>query len=71
MMDLGEGDLMPSTIDYASIVVNAKSGIRRTNNSWVLGRLLRDIEPEVKHPSNVEIYDVKGHGKWQYHRDLV
>ncbi len=71
MMVVGEGRLMPSTTDYASIVVNAKSGISRTNNSWVLGRLLRDIEPEADCALKVEIYHVKGHGKRRWHRDLV
>ena len=62
---------MPPTTDYASIVVNAESGISRTNNSWVLGRLLRDIEPEVNHALKVEVYNVKGHVKRGWHRDLI
>ena len=70
-MVMGEGRLMPATADYASIVVNAKSGIIRSNNSWVLGRLLRDIEPEVEHALKVEVYSVKAHGKWPLYLDLV
>jgi hypothetical protein len=38
---VGEGRLMPPS-DCPSIVVNAKSGHIRANNSWPLGRLLRD-----------------------------
>ncbi|KAJ8585867.1 hypothetical protein M405DRAFT_392351 [Rhizopogon salebrosus TDB-379] len=38
---IGEGRLMPPS-DCPSIVVNAKTGYVRTNNSWPLGRLLRD-----------------------------
>lgn len=46
MLAMGEGRIMPPTTDYASILINAENSITRTNNSWVLGRLLRDMEPE-------------------------
>ncbi|KAI0059470.1 hypothetical protein BV25DRAFT_1129269 [Artomyces pyxidatus] len=38
---VGDGRLMPAT-DCPSILVNAKNGHIRNNQSWVLGRLLRD-----------------------------
>ncbi len=40
---IGEGKLMPE-VDCPSIVVNVGNGYRRTNSSWVLGRVLRDQE---------------------------
>lgn len=40
---VGEGRLMPPS-DCPSIVVNARSGYVRANNSWPLGRLLRDYQ---------------------------
>lgn len=38
---IGTGRLMPPP-DYDLLVVNAQSGYARHNNSWVLGRVLRD-----------------------------
>ena len=43
LSSIGDGRLMPE-VDCPSIVINAKEGSRRTNVSWVLGRLLRDWE---------------------------
>lgn len=40
---VGEKQLMP-TSDYPSIVVNCENGHTRSNQSWILGRLLRDHE---------------------------
>ncbi|KAI9740313.1 MAG: hypothetical protein M1834_004891 [Cirrosporium novae-zelandiae] len=40
---VGDGRLMPSA-DYVCKVINLETGYARTNKSWVLGRLLRDIE---------------------------
>jgi len=57
---IGEGRLMPPS-DCPSIVVNAKSGYSRTNNSWPLGRLLRDHwSPHYHNPRGltVSIYSV-------------
>ncbi|OAX42774.1 hypothetical protein K503DRAFT_661649, partial [Rhizopogon vinicolor AM-OR11-026] len=57
---IGEGSLMPPS-DCPSIVVNAKSGYIRTNNSWPLGRLLRDHwSPHYLNPKGltVSIYSV-------------
>ncbi|KAI9064612.1 hypothetical protein FKP32DRAFT_1648884 [Trametes sanguinea] len=39
----GDGRLMPQP-ERTSYVVNAKTGYKRENASWVLGRLLRDYE---------------------------
>jgi hypothetical protein len=50
---IGDKKLMPRP-DVLSIVINANSGYVRNNQSWVLGRLLRDLEdghwmdPEIK-----------------------
>ena len=35
---------MPAAPDCASIVINGKSGYVRNNNSWILGRILRDYD---------------------------
>ena len=43
LSSLGEGRMMPE-VDCASMLINAETGHRRTNMSWVLGRLLRDWE---------------------------
>jgi hypothetical protein len=34
---------MPTSPDYPCIVINAKNGYNRTNNSWVIGRIVRDF----------------------------
>lgn len=47
MSILGDGKLMPPTTDCPSLIVNGKNGYIRTNNSWVLGRVLRDYEATV------------------------
>ena len=39
---MGTGRLMPAAPDLPSIVINVSSGYPRTNQSWILGRLLRD-----------------------------
>ncbi|KAG1719176.1 hypothetical protein EDB19DRAFT_1787138 [Suillus lakei] len=54
---VGEGRLMPLA-DCASIVVNAKSGYNRTNNSWPLGRLLRDHPSPNARGLTISIYSV-------------
>ena len=46
MSAVGDRKLMPSP-EFASIVIDAQSGDTRPNNSWVLGRILRDMEMEV------------------------
>jgi hypothetical protein len=43
---VGDRKLMPSP-EFASIIVDAQSGDIRPNNSWVLGRILRDMEMKV------------------------
>lgn len=43
MSVVGDGRLMPAP-DYLAKVINAESGYKRDNKSWVLGRLLRDYE---------------------------
>ena len=40
---IGDGRLMPG-VDCPSMVINARSGIKRENLSWMLGRILRDWE---------------------------
>ena len=41
---VGDKGLMPATPDLQSVVVNADYGHARTNQSWILGRILRDFE---------------------------
>ena len=53
----GDKRLMPATPDLPSIVVNADYGHARTNQSWILGRILRDFEsywmpPDVRKELN-------------------
>ncbi|KAK5071439.1 hypothetical protein LTR70_010548 [Exophiala xenobiotica] len=40
---VGDGRLMPPT-DYPCKVFNLETGYARTNRSWIIGRLLRDLE---------------------------
>jgi hypothetical protein len=40
---VGDGRLMPPA-DYACKVINLENGYTRTNRSWAIGRLLRDLE---------------------------
>lgn len=46
---VGDCRLMPSTPDCPSIVVNTEAGYSRTNTSWMLGRILRDLEQKTPH----------------------
>jgi hypothetical protein len=46
MSAVGDRKLMPPP-DFSSIVVDGQSGDVRPNNSWVLGRILRDMEMDV------------------------
>lgn len=41
---VGDCRLMPSTSDCPSILVNTEVGYSRANTSWMLGRILRDLE---------------------------
>lgn len=41
---VGDGRLMPAVPDQQTMVIEAKSGYGRTNQSWILGRVLRDFE---------------------------
>jgi hypothetical protein len=41
---VGNNKLMPAAPDYSSIVINAGNGYVRNNESWVLGRVVRDYE---------------------------
>ena len=51
----GDGELLPRP-DCASIVVNRKSGNTKQNESWVIGRLIRDLEMEY---GKMDHYDNK------------
>ncbi|KIY53631.1 hypothetical protein FISHEDRAFT_63306 [Fistulina hepatica ATCC 64428] len=66
MAAFGDGRLMPPT-DCPSIVVNAHTGFARNNDSWVLGRILRDLEHihKSKHKSKdltIQVYNALPHG---------
>ncbi|KAL8880024.1 MAG: hypothetical protein Q9198_002486 [Flavoplaca austrocitrina] len=41
---VGDNKLMPLSPDCPSILINTKTGYVRTNQSWILGRMLRDYE---------------------------
>ena len=41
---VGDNRLMPSAPDLQSIVISSKYGHARANQSWILGRILRDYE---------------------------
>jgi len=43
LVALGENKLMPPP-DSSGLVINSKSGYVRQNNSWILGRIIRDYE---------------------------
>jgi hypothetical protein len=43
----GEGRMMPDP-DYPATVINPKSYMRKSNASWVISRLIRDLETEVE-----------------------
>jgi hypothetical protein len=54
---LGDGRLMPSA-DYPCKVINLKNGYTRSNRSWIVGRLLRDLEqPLSSEALRVEVYE--------------
>ena len=41
---VGDKRLMPAAPDLQSVVIDTKYGHARTNQSWILGRILRDFE---------------------------
>ena len=41
---VGENKLMPPTPDCASKVINGKNGYVRDNSSWIVGRVVRDLD---------------------------
>ncbi|OTB01309.1 hypothetical protein M426DRAFT_266400 [Hypoxylon sp. CI-4A] len=65
---VGDKQLAPSNPDYTSIVVNCDNGYSRINNSWLLGRILRDHElaveanpgPEVAQLNDVKSEEISG-----------
>lgn len=56
---LGDGDFMPKP-EQSSWVVDLWSGDRRQNQSWVLGRLIRDLEVKV----NEQLGKMETRGPW-------
>lgn len=50
----GDGRLMPA-VDYACKVINLRTGYARTNRSWIIGRLLRDLEATKEPEPNVAL----------------
>ena len=44
MSIVGDNHLMPDAPDHPSIVINCSNAYTRTNQSWILGRILRDHE---------------------------
>ncbi|KAH8084896.1 hypothetical protein BXZ70DRAFT_978755 [Cristinia sonorae] len=48
LLSIGEGRLMPPA-DCSSILVNAKNGYIKANQSWILGRIVRDHRTPTPH----------------------
>lgn len=46
MSAFGDGSLMPDP-DYPASVILVSSRIRKSNEAWIIGRLIRDLEREV------------------------
>jgi hypothetical protein len=65
---VGEKQLMP-TADQQSIVVNCENGFVRSNQSWILARLLRDheaqheIDPRGRDSIRIDIFELGAHSK--------
>ncbi|KAI0159973.1 hypothetical protein GGR52DRAFT_171747 [Hypoxylon sp. FL1284] len=53
---IGEGTFLPPP-DCPATVINVTSGDRRDNQSWVLGRLLRDMELKVEAETDMSELD--------------
>lgn len=47
MSIFGEGTFMPAP-DTAAVVITVGSYIKKTNQSWVIGRLIRDLERRAR-----------------------
>jgi hypothetical protein len=60
MAVFGDGRIMPLP-DCPSILVNARSGYARPNQSWVLGRILRDFEENCDCALKVVVFEAKWH----------
>ncbi|KAM6495081.1 hypothetical protein JOM56_009704 [Amanita muscaria] len=52
-----DNKLMPEP-DFASIVINGKTGYTRDNHSWVLGRILRDFDHWKPEPIETRLREV-------------
>jgi hypothetical protein len=57
MSVVGDCRLMPDSPDCPSIVINCSNAYVRTNNSWMLGRILRDYEAE--NPAHWSKYSIR------------
>lgn len=56
---VSDGRLMPPT-DYSCKVFNLETGYARTNRSWIIGRLLRDLEKPLSNEALcVSVYEAK------------
>jgi hypothetical protein len=49
MSAFGDGTFMPAP-DYPASVIEVRSRNKKANGSWVIGRLIRDLEIEVENP---------------------
>jgi hypothetical protein len=75
---VGDGRLIPEP-EFPAFVINSASGYARQNGSWVLARILRDIErsaPQAKGGLCVTILDAVGKGgvpmrDWVWYIGLV
>jgi hypothetical protein len=69
MSAFGDGSLMPDP-EFSSEVLNISSGIKKHNDSWVLARLIRDLERQVEKRFKTSWYEVND-GKTADDYDLV
>jgi hypothetical protein len=75
---VGDGRLIPEP-EFPAFVINSASGYARQNGTWVLARILRDIERGVPHAQGglcVTIFDAVGKGgvptrDWVWYIGLV
>lgn len=61
---VGDKQLMPSQPDVSSKIINCETGYSRINQSWLLGRLLRDYEMGIERDPGPEHKAIAVNGKW-------
>jgi hypothetical protein len=49
---------MPTSPDYSCIVINASNGYVRSNNSWIIGRLVRDFDTWMESATRTRLDEI-------------